>query len=95
LSPHAQLRAAQRNLNYEDLEYVYQYGSRLRLTGISFYTLRKRDIPPSDGHNSQISRLEGTTLLVSRDNVVITVIRNDRYLRKLRYKSKRQRLTDC
>lgn len=36
--------------------------------------------------------LRGTALLVSRDNVGITVIRNVRYFSKLRYKSKRERL---
>jgi len=91
LSPHAELRAAQRNLSYEDLVYVYRWGRSLRLTGIVFYTVGRRDVPQCDRHSSELSRLVGTTLLVSHDNVVITVIRNERYIRKLRYKSKRKR----
>lgn len=85
------MRAAQRNLNDEDLEYVYRYGSRFRRTGITFHFLRKRDIPPVDLRNSRRARLAGTGLLISPDNVVITVIRNLRYLREIRCKSKQRR----
>jgi hypothetical protein len=94
-SVHALQRAAQRNLNGEDLDYVYRHGSRFRKTGITYRFLRKRDIPPDDLRDSRRTRLEGAGLLISPNNVVITVVRNEAYLRQLRRKSKQRRSLDA
>lgn len=88
LSQHARERIARRNLSAEDLEYVLQHGHRLRVTGVRIYHLRRRDIPYSDQRVSRVSQLEGTTILVSRDNTVITAYRNRECLHRELQKTK-------
>jgi len=91
LSQHARERIARRNLSVEDLEYVLQYGHRLRVAGVRIYHLRRRDIPYSDQRISRVSQLEGTTILVSRDNTVITAYRNRDCLHRELQKTKWRR----
>lgn len=75
LTDHANWRMAQRNLSWEDLHIVLQYGQRYRKTGIIHVFLGARDIP-SDLRR-EYARLEGTTVLVNQDtNTIITVYRN-------------------
>ena len=91
LSLHARERIARRNLSVEDLEYVLQHGHRLRVTGVRIYHLRRRDIPYTDQRISRVSQLEGTTILVSRDNIVITAYRNRACLHRELQKTKWRR----
>lgn len=78
LSLHAQQRLAQRNLDQRAIDYVLKHGRLIRRTGVQFYVLGARDIPLQDGRRSSITRLIGTTILVSRDGTIITVYRNRR-----------------
>ena len=91
LSQHARERIARRNLSAEDLEYVLQHGHRLRVAGVRIYHLRRRDIPYTDQRISRVSQLEGTTILVSRDNTVITAYRNRECLHRELQKTKWRR----
>jgi hypothetical protein len=88
LSIHAQQRLAQRNLDQDAIDYVLQHGRVIRRTGILFYVLAARDIPRHDRRNSSVSRLIGTTILVSHDGTIITVYRNRRSLRAIVRKHK-------
>lgn len=90
LSIHAQQRLAQRNLDESAIEYVLMHGRVIRRTGIRFYVLRARDIPRQDRRESAISRLIGTTILVSRDETIITVYRNRRSLHTILRKHKQR-----
>jgi Domain of unknown function (DUF4258) len=87
LSSHAVTRMAQRNLSTEDVEYVLQYGCRVRSGGALHYFLRSDDIPRRD--RKQAQRLEGTTVLMDRNGqIIITVYRNRRGLKEIRQKVK-------
>lgn len=87
LSNHAVTRMAQRNLSTEDVEYVIQFGCRVRSGGALHYFLRHNDIPAGD--RKQAQRLEGTTVLMDRSGqCIITVYRNRRGLKVLRQKVK-------
>lgn len=87
LSNHALTRMAQRNLSTEDVEYVLQFGYRVRSGGALHYFLRHADIPQGDRKRTQ--RLEGTTVLMDRNGqFIITVYRNRRGLKVLRQKVK-------
>ena len=89
MSKHAQRRAVQRNLNTRDIEYILIHGSLEYKTGIDFYILRKCDIPHDDQRISWIARLMGAAILLRyRDNKVITVVRNQAYLREVQRKPK-------
>lgn len=80
LSNHAVTRMAQRNLSTEDVEYVIQFGFRVRSGGALHYFLRHNDIPAGDRKRAQ--RLEGTTVLMDRSGQnIITVYRNRRGLK--------------
>jgi hypothetical protein len=92
VSQHAILRMAQRNISINDLEYVLEHGERVYKTGVAFYILRKRDIPQADRKNSEVTRLEGTSVLTrfSRDGnlKIITMYRNKSAFRAIRCKAK-------
>ena len=92
LTQHAVLRMAQRNLSFDDLEYVLEHGERVHKTGVTMYILRKRDILQNDRKKSEITRLEGTVVLTgfSQDGnlEVITLYRNKSASRMLRCKEK-------
>ncbi|MBX3053589.1 MAG: DUF4258 domain-containing protein [Caldilineaceae bacterium] len=87
LSNHAVTRMAQRNLSTEDVEYVLQFGCRVRSGGVLHCFLRYNDIPKTD--RKRVRRLEGTTVLLDRcGQNIITVYRNRRGLKGIRQKVK-------
>lgn len=77
LTIHARMRMAQRNISRKELEFVVRFGTRQYGAGAIHYHLRKKDIPEDLRKFSDVSRLEGTTVVVSADSgEVITVHRN-------------------
>lgn len=87
---HAQLRCAQRNLAPWSITYVIDHGVQIRRTGVIFYVLRGRDIPPTDRRMDAYAKLEGTVLLVTDDGCLLTAYRQHdayhRIARKLKYR---------
>lgn len=88
LTAHAACRAARRNIPPAALEYVLTYGRRIQRTGVTFFFLGWRDLPPADRQASWASRLEGTVALVSNDGALITVYRQRKALAAIRRKTK-------
>ncbi len=75
LTHHAEWRMAQRNLSLDDILLVLDYGERFYRAGAIFFYLRKCDIP--DELLREYGRLEGTTVVISREMPrVLTVYRN-------------------
>jgi hypothetical protein len=88
-SDHADLRCVQRNLSEEEVHFIIQHGEMTRRTGVIFFHLRKRDIPPQYTRDQRIGRLIGTTVVVDKEcTLVITVYRNDEARKKDRRKTK-------
>lgn len=89
-SNHAEKRMAQRNVSFEDVVFVLEFGRKLHKAGAVFYFLRKCDIPQGE---QQFSRLEGTTVVLSRETAtIITVYRNrQKGLRRVKRKTDRSR----
>ncbi|HEU5439578.1 MAG TPA: DUF4258 domain-containing protein [Ktedonobacterales bacterium] len=85
---HARTRASRRNVALDAVEYVLDHGRIVYRTGVMFYFLGRRDIPPADRRASWAARLEGTTVLVALDGEVITVYRNRCALRTITRKLK-------
>jgi hypothetical protein len=83
---------AQRNVSPRDLEYVLEHGECINATGVMVYILRKRDIPSNDRNKSEITRLEGTTVLTefTQDGNldIITTYRNKSAYKSFRCKAK-------
>lgn len=89
-SKHALQRAGQRRINVEDLTFVLKYGTEIHRTGVIFIFLRHRDIPDQLRHDSNLRKLEGTTVIISSDGEkVITVYRNRDAIRVIKRKLKR------
>jgi hypothetical protein len=87
---HAEKRMAQRNVSFEDVVFVLENGRKLHKAGAVFYFLRKCDIPDLE---PEFSRLEGTTVVLSRETAtIITVYRNRKKgLRRVKRKTERSR----
>lgn len=88
LTAHARRRAARRNVAPDAVDYVVSHGRMIQRTGVTFFFLGRRDMPPADRSASWASRLEGTIVLLAPDGVVITVYRNRRGLRAILRKLK-------
>ncbi len=89
IDEHAALRMAQRNVTNDDALQVIGYGTIKYRTGVEFYFLAQRDIPP--GRERELERLVGTTVVVKRGRIR-TVYKNRRALPAIKRKSKRQRI---
>lgn len=78
LTDHAEQRMAQRNLSWDDIHIVLMCGQRFHKAGAIFIYLRSRDIPDELQADNRFARLEGTTVVVSRDEMgqILTVYRN-------------------
>jgi hypothetical protein len=87
-SHHAEKRMAQRNISFEDIVFVLEHGRKLHKAGAVFFFLRRCDIP---GQRWQrCGRLEGTTVVLSRETAtIITVYRNRQGLRRVKRKTDR------
>ncbi|HEU4782049.1 MAG TPA: hypothetical protein VFS83_01785 [Ktedonobacterales bacterium] len=87
---HARRRGARRNVAPDAVDYVLAHGRMIQRTGVMFYFLGWRDIPPRDRRASWASRLEGSIVIVASDGAVITIYRNRRGLRTIARKAKYQ-----
>lgn len=87
---HARRRGARRNVAPDAVDYVLAHGRMIQRTGVMFYFLGWRDIPPCDRRASWASRLEGSIVLVGPDGAVITIYRNRRGLHAIARKMKYQ-----
>ncbi len=77
MSDHSEVRAAQRSLRPEELEYVLHFGKRYYCEGARVYYLRRKDLHPADRRSGAIARLVGTAVVIAWDSqTVITVWRN-------------------
>jgi hypothetical protein len=64
LSDHAELRMAQRNVSWHDVQFVLQYGQRYRKTGIIHVFLGARE-SHHDKHR-EYARKQATQILVTQ-----------------------------
>lgn len=88
LSAHARKRMAQRNLCRRDIAFILIHGTRFHRAGAIFVHLRRKDIPATHRSLNAYSRLEGTTVVLSRDEpTIMTLWRNrQRGLRHIQQK---------
>lgn len=76
-SNHALQRMAQRNLSHEQTSFILRFGRYYHRAGAVLVHLRRKDIPSDLRANDIFARLEGTTVVLSRENwSVVTVWRN-------------------
>ena len=74
---HSAIRSAQRGLSGEEIEYVYQFGSRYHCGGALIYFLRRQDVPYCDRRSDFAMRLVGTALVMTQDgHALLTTWRN-------------------
>lgn len=90
---HAELRMAQRNISWSDIEFVLDHGRKLYRNGVIFYFLRRCDIPKCLWQ--KYGRLEATTVVyAAAAHEVVTVYRGHRRrgLRRVKRKPVRSRI---
>ena len=85
ISRHAARRMAQRNLSVGDLALVLRFGRKEHRTGVKFFFMGERDVPP--GQERELERLVGTTV-VAADKCILTVYRNEKALARIKRKLK-------
>ena len=73
-SYHATVRAKQRSISNDTIEYVLYFGSVFHKAGALIYFLRDSDIPACDRANPTIAKMAGTAVVLApKDRSVITV----------------------
>jgi len=87
---HARNRSARRNVAPDAVDYVLTHGRMIQRTGVMFFFLGWRDIPPCDRRASWASRLEGSIVIVAPHGAVVTIYRNRKGLRTIARKMKYQ-----
>lgn len=85
ISRHTAKRMAQHNLCLGDVALVLQLGRKEYRTGVKFYFLGERDLPP--GQERELKRLVGTTV-VAADECILTIYRNERAWARIKRKLK-------
>lgn len=87
---HADRQLNKRGLSHFDITYVYSYGHRFITAGMIHCFLRKKDVPFFDRKDDRLSKLIGTTVLISSNDevTVVTAYRNPESLKKDRKKAK-------
>ncbi|NKQ34679.1 MAG: DUF4258 domain-containing protein [Chloroflexi bacterium] len=90
LTNHAVWRMAQRNVSEADICFVLEHGHKMYRAGAIFFFLRRCDFPK--GTHRQYGRLEGTTVVISREtHQILTVYRNRKNgLRHIKQKPRRR-----
>lgn len=87
-------RGAQSNLRLQDCELVRRYGVLEHRSGVRFYVLRRRDVERFRDAEPRLQKLHDVVVVVAcDDNTIITIYRNAKALKKIRRKSKLQRLS--
>ena len=77
ITQHARQRMAQRNVSMSDINCILAYGCYTHCAGAIQVHLRDKDIPVAQKAQKRWSRLQGTTVVLSRDeSSIITVWRN-------------------
>lgn len=90
LSMHAYQRCSKRNLSKTDISIVMRYGRELYTAGAVFYFLGRRDIPEHLKPIPQVTRLEGTVVVMASDaDIIVTAYRNRHAIKDIRRKLKR------
>jgi hypothetical protein len=89
LSDHACHRSAQRNVSFEEIDFIVQHGSALRNTGVIFRQMRRKDLPRDLPANHPYRRLVGTTVVLCKcGHHVLTIYREGEAFHKDRCKRK-------
>ena len=89
LSEHAIQRAMQRNVSFNEINFIIQHGKLLRNAGVSFRQLREKDWPDSLPGNHAYHRLIGTTVVLCKCGLfVVTLYREEEAFRKDKRKTR-------
>lgn len=89
LSDHAVQRSAQRNLAYNEIQFIIDHGERTHAAGVIFCQLLRKNIPNQLPGSAPERRLVGSTVVISKDEeCVITLYRNTDALHKTRRKTR-------
>jgi len=88
VSSHANGRCGQRNLSPAQVAYILAHATEVHRTGISFFILRRRDMPVADHRIDRYAKLNGAVLLVARDWTLVTAYRHPKAYRRVNKKHK-------
>lgn len=78
MTRHAEVRMQQRGIQRADVEWVVQYGRRIRAKGLTFYVVGRKEVERQAQLGRNISELSGLQVLVQEDDgVVVTTYRSE------------------
>jgi len=83
MTRHATERQLKRGIPDEQLHLAIDFGRRVHGSGVEVYFLGRKDIPPWIDHR-MAWKIEGTVVVMSPEDDVITTYRNPRCIAKLR-----------
>ncbi|MEK6531077.1 MAG: DUF4258 domain-containing protein [Deltaproteobacteria bacterium] len=88
-SKHALQRASQRNITWDNVNFIMRFGREIHNGGALFVFLGKHDIPYEYQRDDRFAKLEGSTLLISDDGkCLITTYKNKNGLKQIKKKQK-------
>jgi hypothetical protein len=88
VSSHANRRCAQRNLSPAQVAYILAHATEVHRTGITFFILRRRDMPAPDRKLDRYAKLGGAVLLLAHDWTLVTAYRHPRAYHRVNKKHK-------
>lgn len=88
ITEHARKRMAQRNVSENEVSFILEHGQMTHCAGAILVTCRRKDIPKNKLVLDEFRRLDGVTIVMSRENsAIMTVWRNRKQgLRHIRHK---------
>lgn len=85
---HALKRAQSRGITPQMILDTIHFGQLIRKQGLRFYVMLKKNIP-IESNKQYVDKLMNVTVVLSKDDQLITVYRNSVSIKKIKRKSKR------
>lgn len=88
LTNHARERSAHRAINDQMIHDTIEYGRMIRKQGLRYYVMTEKCIPEEMPAQYQ-ERVKNTVVILTSDNAVMTVYKNEDALKHIKRKPKR------
>ncbi len=88
LTHHARERSAHRAINKQMIQDTIEFGEMIRRQGLRYYVMAEKCIPEDMPAQYQ-ERVKNTVVILTSDNAVMTVYKNEDALKHIKRKPKR------
>ena len=91
---HSQIRAQQRCVTRQMIDDAVQYGQLIRKQGLRYYVVTEKSLHYLHENNYK-ERLKNTVVIMTEDNVILTVYKNSKAIHHIKKKPKRYSTARC